>query len=101
MAWYVVTIARVRHTHHNLPAGTAIELWGNATSANYSVILDGLPVSVGPPVGNVLASLQDLQDTPHTVVLRAQIPNTQNPPNSSMLVFDKAVVTVAPIPASE
>ena len=49
---------------------------------------------------NMLANLEDLPDASHTVVLTAQILESQSPPNSSMLVFDRAVIASSPNPAS-
>ncbi|PPR04378.1 hypothetical protein CVT26_004215 [Gymnopilus dilepis] len=82
--------------------GTGIELRGNVTLASYAVSVDGQVMS--PPAStsqnNVLANIQNLQDGAHNVTLTAKIPQGQNPPNSSMLVFERALILSSPIPVS-
>ncbi|PPQ89465.1 hypothetical protein CVT25_011991 [Psilocybe cyanescens] len=83
--------------------GTGIQLQGNVTQASYSVIIDGRSVSMDPDAqagGSILVNIEGLEDATHNITLTAQIPPGQNPPNSSMLVFDKAVITSSPIPVS-
>lgn len=70
---------------------------GNATQANYSITLDGQLLSDPVTADNVLADIQSLNDTMHTVQLTAQISQSQNPPNSSMLVFDQAILFSSPL----
>ncbi|KJA27599.1 hypothetical protein HYPSUDRAFT_51655 [Hypholoma sublateritium FD-334 SS-4] len=77
--------------------GTGITLMGNATQANYSITLDGQLLSSPTTADNVLADIQSLNDTLHTVQLTAQISQSQNPPNSSMLVFDQAILFSSPL----
>ncbi|KAH9484874.1 hypothetical protein JR316_0001776 [Psilocybe cubensis] len=84
--------------------GTGIQLQGNVTLASYSVTIDGQSVSVNTDStqtgSNVLVNMQGLEDVAHNITLTAQIPQGQNPPNSSMLVFDKAIITSSSIPVS-
>lgn len=84
---------------HYIYLGTGIQLLGNATLSSYSVKLDGsdlppngtTPVSPSKPDG-ILADIDGLKDDKHTITLTVQIPQTQTPHNSSMLVFEKAVI---------
>ena len=46
----------------------------------------------------MLASITNLADVPHTVTLTALIPEEQTPPNSSLVVFESAVLTSSPAP---
>lgn len=78
--------------------GTGIQLWGNATAASYSITLDGAPFAAPDPSDNLLANIEGLSNAPHAVALTAVIPALQNPPNSSMLVFDKAIIASSPAP---
>lgn len=81
------------------PLGTGIQLLGNATQANYSILLDGAPYSYTPhPEKDILVLIQDLNDTNHTVSLEAIVPDFQDPPASSILFFDQALVISAPPP---
>lgn len=70
---------------------------GNATQANYSIMLDGQLLPSPTTADNVLANIQSLNDTVHTVQLTVQISQSQNPPNSSMLVFDQAILFSSPL----
>jgi hypothetical protein len=79
--------------------GTGLQLYGNATLASYSITLDGAPFT--PPAtsdNNVLVTITDLPDVPHAVTLTALIPEEQTPPNSSLVVFESAVLTSSPAP---
>lgn len=66
-------------------------------------MLDGAPFT---PVNSsdsddsltVLANITGLPDAPHAVTLTAVF-QSDNPPNSSMIVFEKAVITPSPTPA--
>ncbi|KDR67573.1 hypothetical protein GALMADRAFT_130366 [Galerina marginata CBS 339.88] len=81
--------------------GTGIQLLGNVTLASYALTVDG--ESVPTPVEqdtNILANIQGLEDDTHNITLTARIPPGQNPPNSSMLVFDTAIIMSSPIPVS-
>jgi len=79
--------------------GTGIQLYGNATSASYSITLDGAPYSAAATSdNNLLVSITNLPDAPHAVTLTATIPEPQNPPNSSLVVFENAVLTSSPAP---
>ncbi|KAF9446217.1 hypothetical protein P691DRAFT_674052 [Macrolepiota fuliginosa MF-IS2] len=78
--------------------GTSIQLFGNTTSqATFALTLDG--ASVQPNQNqtnstlNLLASLDGLPNTNHSLTLTAHTPEVQDPPDSSLLVFDKAVIT--------
>ncbi len=83
----------------SLYLGNGIQLLGNATLSSYSVNLDGsdlpldgtTPMSPSKPDG-VLIEIGGLKDDKHTITLTAHIPQTQTPRNSSMLVFDKAII---------
>lgn len=74
--------------------GTGIQLQGNATNASYSLILDG--AAIEPEVvdfsNSILATIQGLPDAEHTISLTTQIPSNQDPPNSSIVVFDRAII---------
>ncbi|TFK44161.1 hypothetical protein BDQ12DRAFT_708173 [Crucibulum laeve] len=79
--------------------GTGIQLLGNATKASYTITLDGAPQAqsnITDLSNNILATFQNLPEAPHTLSLTASTSNTENPPNSSMLVFDKALVISSP-----
>ncbi|KAF8971212.1 hypothetical protein BDZ97DRAFT_1914217 [Flammula alnicola] len=82
--------------------GTGITLMGNATQASYAITVDGTLIPPSPvPSDNVLTNIQGLNDSVHNITLTAQIPQGQNPPNSSMLVFDKAVIFSSPLPVAD
>ncbi|EDR11612.1 uncharacterized protein LACBIDRAFT_324293 [Laccaria bicolor S238N-H82] len=74
--------------------GTGIQLQGNATNASYSLLLDG--AAIKPDVvdysNSILATIQGLPDVEHTISLTTQIPSSQDPPNSSIVVFDRAII---------
>lgn len=74
--------------------GTGIQLQGNATNASYSLLLDGAAIKpeVVDPSNSILATIQGLPDAEHTISLTTQIPGNQNPPNSSIVVFDRAII---------
>ncbi|KAF8800211.1 hypothetical protein BYT27DRAFT_7200394 [Phlegmacium glaucopus] len=80
--------------------GTGIQLFGNATFASYSITLDGAPFTPAATSDGVLANIDGLADAPHIVVLTAETPAVQDPPDSSMLVFEKAIITSSPAPAN-
>ncbi|KAF8149484.1 hypothetical protein B0H34DRAFT_802469 [Crassisporium funariophilum] len=80
--------------------GTGIHLLGNATSASYSITLDGQPFTPAAPSDNRLATIDGLEDAPHSVTLTAKIPSGQDPINSSMIVFDQAVIISSPASVS-
>ncbi|KAF8187486.1 hypothetical protein BJ912DRAFT_423944 [Pholiota molesta] len=84
-------------------SGTGITLMGNATQATYSITLDDqlLSDTNGSAAENVLANIHGLKDTLHTIRLTAQIPESQNPPTSSMLVFDQAILFSSPLPVAD
>ena len=80
---------------------TGIQLYGNlnATSASFSITLDRAPFTLAATSDiNVLASITNLADVPHTVTLTALIPEEQIPPNPSLVVFESAVLTSSPAP---
>ena len=43
-------------------------------------------------------TITNLTDAPHAVTLTALIPEDQNLPNSSLVVFESAVLTSSPVP---
>ncbi|KAF8894333.1 hypothetical protein CPB84DRAFT_1293010 [Gymnopilus junonius] len=69
--------------------GTGIELRGNVTFASYEVSVDGQAISSPSSTSqnNILANVQNLKDGAHNVTLTAQIPQGQNPPNSTIVTF--------------
>jgi hypothetical protein len=69
-------------------------LQGNATNASYSLLLDGAAIEpeVFDPSNSILATIQGLKDAEHTISLTTQIPGNQDPPNSSIVVFDRAII---------
>lgn len=78
--------------------GNGIQLFGNTTLASYSITLDGTEPhsnnhsSSFSNFSGILVDINDLQDGPHNITLTARLPQDLSPPNSSMLVFDKAVI---------
>ena len=67
--------------------------------ASYSITLDGAPFTpAATSDNNVLVTITDLPDVTHAVTLTALIPAGQDPPNSSMVVFESAVLTSSPEP---
>lgn len=67
--------------------------------ASYSITLDGASCTQPDPSdNNVLATIDGLTDALHTVTLTAIIPAVQDPPNSSMVAFEKAIITSSPLP---
>lgn len=79
--------------------GNGIQLFGNTTLASYSITLDG----TSSPLNNnfssfsnssgILVDITNLQDGAHNITLTARMPqDLPSPPNSSMLVFDKAII---------
>ena len=73
--------------------GTGIDLYGNATCAQFQVSLDSRNGGGGfaNPLANLLASYSGLQLDTHTVTLTA---DTLSSP-SSFIAFDRAVITSA------
>ncbi|KAF4620281.1 hypothetical protein D9613_000204 [Agrocybe pediades] len=81
--------------------GTGIQLAGNVTFASYEVMVDGQSIPSSPSSdGTTLLNVTGLPDALHNITLTAHISPGQNPANSSMLVFDKAIITSSPIPDS-
>ncbi|KAL4078287.1 hypothetical protein V8B97DRAFT_1245781 [Scleroderma yunnanense] len=76
--------------------GTGIDLVGSAYNASYSIALDGnsLPSSSYNGTHTVLASLDDLENAQHTLLLTTLI-TTPNTPNA-FLTFDEAIIAYAP-----
>lgn len=74
--------------------GTGIQLQGNATNASYSLLLDGAAVKpeVFDTSNSILATIQGLPDAEHTISLTTQIPGNQDSLNSSIVVFDRAII---------
>ncbi|KAG1890148.1 hypothetical protein F4604DRAFT_650485 [Suillus subluteus] len=71
--------------------GTGIDLLGNASNASYQITLDG--INIFPNTSDsesILASLHDLTNTNHTVLLTT-FTNQTTP--DSYIVFDKALIT--------
>lgn len=98
MEWYVPPSAHREKKSLVIVVGTGIQLYGKAISASYSIALDGRPFEPSSPADNVLATITDLPDTLHTLVLTALIPGVQDPPNSSIVMFHSAVITSCPEP---
>lgn len=81
--------------------GTGIDLMGTATNASYSISLDESPL---PPSSynvsqTVLASLNDLEDAYHTILLTTMI-TTPSTPNA-FITFDEAIIAYAPPPTAD
>ncbi|KAG6375540.1 hypothetical protein JVT61DRAFT_3100 [Boletus reticuloceps] len=75
--------------------GTGIDLLGSVNNALYNISLDGIPSAYfADPAQTVLASLNDLPNTNHSLLLTTIITNTTSP--DAFLTFDKARVTYAP-----
>ncbi|KAF8134454.1 hypothetical protein EV363DRAFT_1430019 [Boletus edulis] len=75
--------------------GTGIDLLGSVSNALYNISLDGIPSAYfADPAQTVLASLNDLPNTNHSLLLTTIITNTTSP--DAFLTFDKARVTYAP-----
>ena len=72
--------------------GTAIQLFGNATQASYSITLDGYPTQPNSSLADsVLAHLTDLPSTNHNLSLSVQIPSPTS--NNSFLAFQNAAIS--------
>lgn len=78
--------------------GTGIRLYGNASQASYNLTLDGTPVQThsSSPADGILADLQNLSDTIHTLILTVQ--TSSSPSADSFVDFDKACVTFTSAP---
>ncbi|KAH7923144.1 hypothetical protein BV22DRAFT_1036682 [Leucogyrophana mollusca] len=76
--------------------GTGIDLFGNVSEATYSLSLDGFPTTsyLSDVSNNILASINDIDNTNHTLLLTTSITNQPTP--DSYVTFDKALVTYAP-----
>ena len=86
------------HRYHRLFAGNGIRLLGNTTSCSFSITLDGADFkpNATPLSNSTLVDIPDLQYGVHTLVLTTRIQG-QIPRNSSLLMFDGAVIrTTAP-----
>lgn len=71
--------------------GTGIDLLGNVHNASYQITLDGINISPNTSdPESILASLHDLTNTNHTVLLTT-LTNQTTP--DSYIVFDKALIT--------
>lgn len=71
--------------------GTGIDLLGNAHNASYQITLDGINISANTSdPESILASLHDLTNTNHTVLLTT-LTNQTTP--DSYIAFDKALIT--------
>lgn len=83
---------------HNIITGNGIQLIGNATLSSYAITLDGADVSSNATSlpNRTLVDIWDLPEGDHTITLTARTPQNQIPLNSSMLVFDEAVVRTSP-----
>jgi hypothetical protein len=83
---------------HLRGVGYGIQLFGNTTLASYSITLDGAEshsnnhISSFSNFSGILVDINDLQDGPHNITLTARVPQDLSPSNSSMLVFDKAII---------
>ncbi|TRM69372.1 hypothetical protein BD626DRAFT_473852 [Schizophyllum amplum] len=75
--------------------GTGIQLVGNATQASYTIALDGDNIPSASRradfANDVLVTLDNLQDTEHTLTLTADIPSAD--PDGSFVVFRRALIT--------
>lgn len=80
-------------------AGTGIQLLGNVTDADFSLFLDGIetPHTTFLPDKKILATIQNLSYGAHSITLQVLTPETQDPPGSHTVFFDKAlIITAAP-----
>ncbi|RDB16846.1 hypothetical protein Hypma_002461 [Hypsizygus marmoreus] len=77
--------------------GTGIQLLGYTTQASYDITIDGTPqTTIGADQhSQILATFQNLSDAEHTLSLSARIPIDQEPPESSGLYFDQALIISA------
>jgi hypothetical protein len=108
MKWHGTSLfgdARWKYIHLR-GLGNGIQLFGNTTLASYSITLDGTDSHLNnhsssfSNYSGILVDINDLQDGPHNITLTARMPRNLSPPNSSMLVFDKAVIKLWPDTAS-
>ncbi|KIO09368.1 hypothetical protein M404DRAFT_131273 [Pisolithus tinctorius Marx 270] len=79
--------------------GTGIDLMGTASNASYLIALDGhtLPSASYNATDTLLASLNDLEYTNHTLLLTTAITNSNTA--NAYLTFTEATISYAP-PAS-
>lgn len=79
--------------------GTGIDLTGSASNVSYLIALDGhtLPVASYNATDTLLASLNGLEYTNHTLLLTTVVPDSNSP--DTFLTFVDATVTYGP-PAS-
>ena len=80
--------------------GTDIQLFGSAFQASYRVLVDGKLQPASQNSSNyILATVRGLQNTNHTLILRAEIPTSGVNQTQSFVVFDQAIIT-SPVPAA-
>ncbi|KAJ3749450.1 hypothetical protein DFH05DRAFT_1476805 [Lentinula detonsa] len=77
--------------------GTGIQLFGYATDASYTILLDGSPRTTNSS-DTILASIQNLDNVNHEVSLTTIISDSTQNQTSSFIVFDKATILA---PASD
>lgn len=77
--------------------GTGIQLLGNVTQADFSLVLDGAPINFKRLTDrNLLFSISNLTNMVHVLVLKTQISQDLDNPPQSMVVFDRAIISSPP-----
>ncbi|KAJ7282964.1 hypothetical protein C8J57DRAFT_55731 [Mycena rebaudengoi] len=77
--------------------GTGIQLLGNVTRSTYTLEIDGKATdasSSADPAKNILATINDLADTNHTLSLTMHTNQQEDP----LIKFDKAIISAPPSP---
>ncbi|KAJ4483823.1 hypothetical protein J3R30DRAFT_3698737 [Lentinula aciculospora] len=75
--------------------GTGIQLFGYATNATYTILLDGSSRDANS-TATILASIQNLDNLEHEILLTTIISDTTQNQTSSFIVFDKATILAPP-----